>query len=136
MHIAMDHGAHAKCLLHAQKYADYPVYGALLGKEAQGRIQVVDAVPLAHNYLLAPFVDEAMDMVRCDSHLTAVVFIMGKRARLIRDRLLPCQRHARGERARHCCSPPRQRTKEGECTRPSAVYSMPLTSPYTIDQQQ
>ncbi len=55
--------AYAKIMLHALKFPARPVFGIVLGREEGKNLYVCDAIPLFHNYPLAPMLEISMMQV-------------------------------------------------------------------------
>lgn len=56
--------AYFKLFFHAAKHPQSSVNGVLLGKEAAGTINIVDAVPLLHHWTsLSPMMEIGLDLV-------------------------------------------------------------------------
>jgi len=56
--------AYLKIWFHAAKYPHQPVNGVLLGKESEGTVQILDAVPLLHHWTsLSPMMEIGLELV-------------------------------------------------------------------------
>lgn len=55
--------AYSKILMHAAKFPSRPVCGVLLGNDTDGKVQILDSLPLFHNYPLAPALEASMMIV-------------------------------------------------------------------------
>ncbi|ORX72018.1 UPF0172-domain-containing protein [Linderina pennispora] len=57
--------AYAKAILHCAKFPSETVHGLLLTEKKDGKIRIVDAVPVSHNWTqLTPMFDVALQQVR------------------------------------------------------------------------
>ncbi|KAJ1819701.1 hypothetical protein GGH91_003842 [Coemansia sp. RSA 2671] len=57
--------AYAKAVLHCAKYSHASVHGLLLAEKKDGKVRMVDAIPLAHNWTqLTPMFDVALQQAQ------------------------------------------------------------------------